>query len=311
MLKYLRKILANNFAFSYKETNAFLFLLVLVLISLIMLFVLPGLLTQSYDNLSKDAIKLERYLAELENNVVEKEEVITYQLKDFDPNQVSEKQLQAMKLPSRVIKNFIKYREKGGYFQYKEQLKKIYGLDDSLYVLISPHIRIDKPRDVEQFSDNEIGNKYVPFPSNNKGNLKKRAKPKIALFDINQADTTQLKKIYGIGPVLANRIVKFRYALGGFVHQDQLAEVYGLSPAVINEIKKYSFINKKHEPKKLKINFASIRELSRHPYLSYEDAKNIVNYRTNNGPFKTIKDLASSQIIDRDKMKMITNYLQF
>jgi competence protein ComEA len=311
MFKYLRKILVNNFAFSYKETNAFLILLILVFISLIMLFVLPGLLTQSYDNLSKDAKNLERYLSDLENNIEDEEEAITFQFKNFDPNKVSEGQLHAMKLPPRVINNLIKYREKGGYFKYKKQLKKIYGLDDSLFILISPYVQIDIRDEIKQLEEKEIQIDDEQALTFNKGNFKKRVKPRIALFDLNQADTSQLKKIYGIGPVIANRIIKFRYALGGFIHQDQLTEVYGLSPAVVNEITKYSFIDKDYEPKKLKINFASIGDLSRHPYLSFEEAKNIVNYRTINGPFKTVENLIESQLIDQAKIDKVTNYLQF
>ncbi|MEM9858315.1 MAG: helix-hairpin-helix domain-containing protein, partial [Bacteroidota bacterium] len=49
----------------------------------------------------------------------------------------------------------------------------------------------------------------------------------IARFDINEADTTQLKQLKGIGSVFSRRILKYRKLLGGFVTSDQLSEVYG------------------------------------------------------------------------------------
>ncbi len=48
-------------------------------------------------------------------------------------------------------------------------------------------------------------------------------------IELNSADTTELKKLRGIGSKLSQRIVKYRTKLGGFSSKEQLKAVYGLS----------------------------------------------------------------------------------
>ena len=47
-------------------------------------------------------------------------------------------------------------------------------------------------------------------------------------IELNAADTADLERVRGIGPVFARRIVKFRALIGGFSRKDQLLEVYGI-----------------------------------------------------------------------------------
>ena len=56
------------------------------------------------------------------------------------------------------------------------------------------------------------------------------------LVDLNSADTTELQKVRGIGPVLSKRIVKYRKLIGGFTDKSQLRQVYGLSPENYEQI---------------------------------------------------------------------------
>src|SRR5690606_106619 len=72
-----------------------------------------------------------------------------------------------------------------------------------------------------------------------KKQLKKNA---IARFDINTCDTATLKQVYGIGPVLAERITKYRSLLGGFVTKEQLNEVYGLKDEALQNIYEKGYI---------------------------------------------------------------------
>ena len=50
----------------------------------------------------------------------------------------------------------------------------------------------------------------------------------ITVHDLNTATATELQDVKGIGPVLSNRIVKFRNRLGGFSGNEQLIEVLEL-----------------------------------------------------------------------------------
>jgi competence protein ComEA len=51
------------------------------------------------------------------------------------------------------------------------------------------------------------------------------SEPVFTPVELNSADSTDLVELYGIGPVFANRILKYRDLLGGFYSVNQLLEV--------------------------------------------------------------------------------------
>lgn len=62
---------------------------------------------------------------------------------------------------------------------------------------------------------------------------KKAPKKVIALsepLDLNLATKAELEAVNGIGPVLAERIVKYRRKYGLFTHKDQLVKIKGIGP---------------------------------------------------------------------------------
>ncbi|MFW5759958.1 MAG: helix-hairpin-helix domain-containing protein [Cyclobacteriaceae bacterium] len=259
---------------------------------------------------------MERYLTFLEDNIINEERSDSLILEQFDPNGVDKSRLMQMNLPKNVVDNLIKYREKGGYFKQKDQLLKIYGLNDSLYELLAPYVKIETQHQSEAkqgikndqaiLSTTLSDTTYSPITKNVKEHEKK-----IKSFDLNLADTTQLKQVYGIGEVLSTRIIRYRQALGGFVNEKQLSEVYGLPTEAMLNIQEVSFISQNFEPAKININLASVSDLVRHPYLDYESAISIVNYRSKNGPFKHIEKLKESKVLNEDKLKKLSRYLSF
>jgi len=128
-------------------------------------------------------------------------------------------------------------------------------------------------------------------------------------FDINTTDEVQLCTIEGIGPVLAARIVKFRNKLGGFVSQAQCREVYGLPPDVVVRLQQATYIHADFQPVKLDINTADVQTLAVHPYITYQQARSIVSYRIQHGPFQAIEALSDLILIDQATLKKSTPYL--
>ncbi len=59
----------------------------------------------------------------------------------------------------------------------------------------------------------------------------------VPLIDLNEAGVEKLEKLPGVGPVLAERIVKHRNREGGFTSVDELNEVSGIGPAKLKQIK--------------------------------------------------------------------------
>lgn len=63
-----------------------------------------------------------------------------------------------------------------------------------------------------------------PSPSKKGGT----AKPVAVHIELNGADSASLRRVRGIGPVFAARIIKYRNAIGGFEEKSDLKQVYGV-----------------------------------------------------------------------------------
>ena len=61
--------------------------------------------------------------------------------------------------------------------------------------------------------------------------------------------------------------------------------------------------------RKLSINSASIKELSKQPNIGYYLAQAIVNYREQHGPYKTVNDLLKNAAVDSVTFSKIAPYL--
>lgn len=135
-------------------------------------------------------------------------------------------------------------------------------------------------------------------------------KPRPVLrFDLNEADTTDLQQLRGIGPVFARRIVRYRERLGGFVDKEQLMEVYGMTDTLYNLIS--PFLTLEHPaPRRLNVNTATLDELKRHAYLDYYKARAIVRFREQSGPFRKENDLLMVSQIDQETLDKLRPYIE-
>lgn len=216
----------------------------------------------------------------------------------FDPNTVSYDSMIDMGLIPQIAKNVVRYRQSGGKFSKPGDLSKIYGMSDSLWVLLEPWIVIHSVKTPK--SGNSIAKNSGPS---------QLATPPI---DINMADSSWFQTIYGIGPVLSARIVKYRALLGGFTSLAQLNEVYGLSSEVINEIMvRVELDTMQNTIKKLNINTDDIKTLGRHPYLTFNLAKAIVSYREVHGAYCQVEEIKKIHIIDDSTYLRVSPYLDF
>lgn len=97
-----------------------------------------------------------------------------------------------------------------------------------------------------------ISVKHSPFrydgSSDRLSNIKniKGRKPKVnydtVRVELNSADTTELKRLRGVGSVLSARIVKYRKIIGGFKTVEQLEKIYGLPEETYQSIKSHVYI---------------------------------------------------------------------
>ena len=128
------------------------------------------------------------------------------------------------------------------------------------------------------------------------------------LGDINTADTTQLKQIYGVGSVLAKRIVKYRAYLGHFAAMEQLKDVYHLPDSVYIKLQSRFTIDSLNL-NRIPVNTASEKDLLSLPYLSKEEVRWVLAVRKARGAFSSEEELTNLFIKTLNKKSFILLYL--
>jgi DNA uptake protein ComE-like DNA-binding protein len=311
---------------STQESNAFIVvsLLIILILALTMLTgMLSGTGAQSKPaQIAQDKAWLDSVLQDTNRPVAATEELSptsllpfpAISLFPFDPNQIGIAQWEALGLSPAMAQRIENYKSKGGRFKIKSDLLKIYNFPENTYRQLAPYIQLP-----EQIADTRTDFRKPENTANkNKTDKEEKTeynpaykKPAPEAFNLNTADTAQLKQIRGIGSVLSERIVKYRDRLGGFHHTSQLEEVYGLKPEVIQELLRYSFIDKEPSLKLIHINIASAEELQSHPYLSRKIAEVLVAYRKQHGFYKKTDDLLKTQVVSDELLQKISPYLSF
>ncbi|MFH1121089.1 MAG: helix-hairpin-helix domain-containing protein [Bacteroidota bacterium] len=204
----------------------------------------------------------------------------------FDPNTLSESGWARMGFSAKQAKGIIKYREKGGRFRKKEDLKKLYAVSDEVYILIEPYIMIT---DRKPESDRT-------FTERSKFDIQPGIVPERYQAELNSADSAELVKVYGIGPATAKRIIRYRERLGGYVNREQLREVAGVDSSRYEMIKEGVFADP-DVVRKIDINKSSISQLREHPYIDYYIAKAIVDNRIKKGAYSSPDELREIPLI--------------
>lgn len=284
------------FGLSRRETQGFLILLPLMLLSV---FIVPSYhlwQTRKKQDFSEEQKKLDSLLAhwtweEKQDSIFQEAEHVLF---TFNPNTATKEDFVRLGFSINLTNRINNYRSKKGRFIIKSDLLKIYGMDSSLYKRLFAYIDLPEAR---VYENSELHKpKETVLLSNEK-------------FDVNLADTTQLIKVYGIGSKLSQRIIKYRNQLGGFISMDQLREVYGLDTAVVNELNRKAFIASDFQPEKIDLNAATEKELSTHPYIKYSLAKAIAAYRFQHGNFTSVEDLKKIALVDESFYNRIKSYL--
>ena len=249
-------------------------------------------------------------------------DTIVLHLQAFDPNTADSSTLVHLGLKPWQASNMLKYRAKNGRYRQAEDLKKLYGMTDSLYQMLLPYIQIDTLA-VQQFRDS-LYRAQRPQVSPNRADsdtLAQDTTPRYVsnkrdtVLNLRTADTTELKMIRGIGAYRAKQIVRYREQLGGFASVEQLREVKALQPLLSDSLSADSllrhFVLDSIEVEPLRVNSARVETLQRHPYLSFEQAKAIYELRRRKIRLKNIEQLRDLDCLTEADLLRLQPYLSF
>ncbi|MCR4659138.1 MAG: helix-hairpin-helix domain-containing protein [Bacteroidales bacterium] len=129
------------------------------------------------------------------------------------------------------------------------------------------------------------------------------------VVDINTADTLTLQLLHGIGPTYARRIVAYRNRLGGYVSTSQLTEVYGFSDELYQHILPYLTLST-DSIRQIDMNTVTLKQLIRHPYIDYYQARDLIALRNSGVRFGSVQDLLLSPTMDEATLSRLEPYLK-
>jgi competence protein ComEA len=271
----------NYFSISEKEARGFIVLTIIMLLVIFVPFAIKFIPFQQTQVDSPIVINLSE----------DSDTTSQYNLFPFDPNLISTLEWNKMGVNDALSQRIEKYKTAGGKFKIKSDLRKIYGFPEETYLALHQFILLP-----DSLVKTEPKKKQKPVVR-----IKKPSK----LININTANETQLETIYGIGPVLSKRILKYRTLLGGFVYKEQLKEVYGLDSLTVEQVIKKTFIAPDFQPLQIKIHNPG---LPYHPYLNKDQAKTLVTLFKNKKPLSK-EDLLDSEKFSQEDLIRLSPYL--
>lgn len=219
----------------------------------------------------------------------------------FDPNTADSTQLLRLGLSPWQVRNIYKYRAKGGIYRKPEDFAKLYGLTVKQYKSLQPYIRISEDYQPAATLYNNTREEYV------RDTLKYPVKLKESEHIIlNLADTSQLKKVPGIGSGWARQIVAYRERLGGFYSTDQLLDIEGFPEDALPYLQIQN-----PQLRKINVNKLTLNQLRQHPYIGFYRAKAIVDYRRLKGNLKSLNELSLHKDFTEKAIQRLKPYVEF
>ncbi len=313
---------ANSFfTFTKKEKRGVLMLLItIVSIFVSAQFIYPLILkeeslnskiiviaTDSLKEKQKDSTK--NYYSNIEYNdgadyntytKNESNRIFTGSMFYFDPNTLDVEGWQKLGVKEKTIASIQKYISNGGRFRQPDDLRKIWGLTNEEKERLIAYVRIVDVQKNQYANSNS--NNYKPYE--NKEYKRKETEP----IDINLADSTGYDALPGIGAGYCKRILKYRNDLGGFCKIEQIKEVYGLPDSIFQKIKPFLKVSN-NTIRKIKINNCTLEELKIHPYIRWQLANVIIEYKKQHGDFKNLEELKKIMVINDETYLKISPYL--
>lgn len=227
----------------------------------------------------------------------------------FDPNRCDSTSLVRLGFPPWMARNLLKYRAKGGRFRQPGDLRKLYGMTDSLYTRIAPCVAIASSQPAHAAVDQPKVAKERPSVYLSRSDSLYRLiekYPEGTQIELNRCDTTQLKRIPGIGSYTARRIVNYRERLGGFIRLKQLREI-----RLNEEVLAPWFTLDSTAVTPLKVNQLPMKQLLDHPYLNYRQSRAIMQYRERHGPLPSIEVMKGWEEFTANELQRVAPYLSF
>ena len=287
------KHIGSHFVFNRSQRNGiFLLVLIIVVLQLLYLFLTFGSSSPASASENPELILFQK---KIDSVRIARQTGDTLRIFPFNPNFVTDYRGYTLGMTVEEIDRLHAYRAEDKWVNSAGEFQQVTGISDSLLNVISPYFRF--PDWVTAVRPQVVTRTATHIQST------------IVKQDLNAASIEDLVAVKGIGETLAGRIVNYRNRIGGFVNDIQLKDVYGLNLETRAEVLKSFTVKNAPKVEILDINKASVLELSNIPYIDYELAREIVNYRLLNENIGSFEELAKIKEFPSEKIDRIALYL--
>ncbi len=210
----------------------------------------------------------------------------------FNPNYITDFKGYTLGMSVAEIDKLHQFRDKNKWINSAKDFQQVTGVSDSLLAVISPYFK---------FPD------WVIEAEREKAETKPTSS--FAVSHLNKATAKDLQKVNGIGVVLANRIVNYRTKIGGFRSEIQLKDIFGLNYDTREKLQQQFRIFENKDFSLININEAKVLDLVEVPYIKYELAREIIDYRQLHEEINSFEELSKIESFPSDKIDRIQLYL--
>ena len=334
--------LREFFYFQKSDRRVLMVALTVALVALVAVFLIGRSNSETPEPTSDSVLAMEKSshaFAKGEGALTSEDDISGYdtagrhvELFPFDPNTADSTQLLRLGLQPWQVRNIYRYRDRGGVYSYPEDFARLYGLTVGQYRRLAPYIRIAEEfrpasevygRRSHGYTGKTYGSghpghsEYHGYSGNTSNSVNTGGYVHDTLLypvklsagehiDLNFADTTQLRKVPGIGAYYARRIVRYRDQLGGYYDTGQLLEIEGFPQDALSYLRIGAGVIRK-----LNINKLREDQLRKHPYISFNQARAILSYRRLRGPIHDLNDLRLLPEFPPEMIERLAPYLEY
>lgn len=287
------KILKSHFEIHKRFRNGILVLSILIFLLLLGFFLYPQ--PKSTKTHFEELAVFQSQIDALKKKEIEKTKA--YKRKPFNPNFITEYKGYVLGLSADELDRLHTYRKQNKWINSIADFKKVTRVSDSLLTVIAPLFKF--PDWIKNAKKNALyEKKKLPVLSY------------VQKEDLNSVTSVALQEKIGVPDFIAERIIRYRGNLEGFISDIQLKDVKGLYESQRKKILSLYTVKTGRNIEKVNINNASVKELMEVPYFDFETALEIRDYIEVNKGIQDFKELGEIEGFFLEKTDRIALYLK-
>jgi DNA uptake protein ComE-like DNA-binding protein len=284
------KPIKSHFVFTKSQQNGIFLLVCLIILFQVFYFFADFSSENSAEGLSQEEI--EGFQSQIDAIKLARTDADSVKIFPFNPNYITDFKGYTLGMRVEEIDKLHQFRDENKWINSAEDFQQVTGVSDSLLAVVSPYFKFpDWVIEAER-------KKAIAKPIRSS-----------AILDLNKAKAEDLQKVNGIGEVLSNRIVNYRTKIGGFRSEIQLKDIYGLDYETREKLQQQFRVFKVGKSSLININQAKVLELVAVPYIKYELAREIIDYRQLHEEISSFEELSKIESFPSDKIDRIQLYL--